>query len=1292
MKQKSVRVAGVALLCVALLLGLCMFATAASPLELDLADGTVTIGDGTVTQGSGAPQAIPEDGLVLTGTSSTNTIVVNPGAGKEADFAIRDLHLTTTSSSSLIDIQSGSVVITLAGENTLRNEAGGEKAVVHVSSASSLTMDGSGQLEIDNGLEDGVHEANGAAIGGNFQEAPNAITINSGEITVKQYGTSAGIGGGARADSGKISITGGTIQVTVLPAGGQLECAGTGIGGGGENVKDNGSIGSGGSADISITGGSVTAHVESNSFYFGYVSSGAAIGAGENKGGTIYIGGDAVVNASATNAACAIGSSNAAYTQVGSTVIPAPDDPMDITIEGNAQVFAQTTSLDYYGQGAYAGAAIGMSVQNLQPCTITIGGSANVTARGSWYGAGIGGSYVQVNNHAQPMTITIQDSAVVDASAYVYGAGIGSGYGNSGAESATIIIKDNPTVVAKGGWGGAGIGGGKGTQGGSITITGGDITAIGGVGGVDLFGVSVGGAGIGAGAVGDTYGYGALAGSIYIGGDANVKAYGSDGSAGIGGGNLNGLTTTGDLTPAQNTPNGGGAKSIEIAGSAQVLAVGGSGASAIGAGADYGDYHAMTEELTIHPGTTITAYADGAKFAIDVANPTALSALDTVLNGRFAEGELKAGQENPIALTKDNHTDSDLTLPAGYRAFAVTASDGAGIIRVQEGGSQRLAYYQDGADAPISVTYPLYEDAGGGYAMVTKDELRWIDTITITPVDITVYMGGDGGYDAVVGDTGITSSNSLPHPLFRVEAPAGADPEALVFTNNGNTWTLIPTGNGYYHFSEDGDAKVRVTYSYLDENNVEHTITDDAFDPTEIEDVYTTFTIRLYAGEDGVSQVSISDGSSSYRLEAGTGTLTVRAVAQEDTVSPVLSAAPASPVAAGSGVLVAAPGTTYTLNNLGVPLPADAAPSLLFDDILDDASHDRTAALVEAIAGQFDVTIQDGCYQAQYLDLVDANNGNAWITASGDVTVYWGYPEGTDEDSTFTLYHFTGLHRDGSGSGFDLSDIAKSEIAVVEDIEKTANGIAFAVKPGGFSPYVLVWEKRSPSIPILPTVPEDTTPGLLNTLDHIAYIQGYPDGTVRPEANITRAEVATIFYRLLTDDARAYYKSTDSGFSDVNPGDWYNTSIATMVQAGILTGYSDGTFRPDANITRAEFATIAARFLSNPYSLGVQFYDTEGHWAEVYINRAAEVGWINGYPDGSFKPEKYITRAEAVTLVNHVLGRKPHKDHFLPNMVIWPDNPETAWYYEDIQEATNSHNYDWAPDKAYEIWTSLKER
>lgn len=223
-------------------------------------------------------------------------------------------------------------------------------------------------------------------------------------------------------------------------------------------------------------------------------------------------------------------------------------------------------------------------------------------------------------------------------------------------------------------------------------------------------------------------------------------------------------------------------------------------------------------------------------------------------------------------------------------------------------------------------------------------------------------------------------------------------------------------------------------------------------------------------------------------------------------------------------------------------------------------------------------------------------------------------------------------------------------------------------------------------------VPLAETPWL-NTEDHYAYIVGYSeDGTVRPNANITRAEVATIFFRLLTDEARDQFWMTTNNFSDVLPNDWYNNAVSTMVNMGIIQGYEDGTFRPNANITRAEFAAIAARFMASGY--GVEddlFTDIANHWARESINDAAMTQWIHGYPDGTFLPDQVITRAEAVTLVNNVLQRKPDADHMLDSMIKWPDNPESAWYYEAIQEATNSHDYDLFEDAEYETWTALQE-
>ena len=226
----------------------------------------------------------------------------------------------------------------------------------------------------------------------------------------------------------------------------------------------------------------------------------------------------------------------------------------------------------------------------------------------------------------------------------------------------------------------------------------------------------------------------------------------------------------------------------------------------------------------------------------------------------------------------------------------------------------------------------------------------------------------------------------------------------------------------------------------------------------------------------------------------------------------------------------------------------------------------------------------------------------------------------------------------------------------------------------------------------------------LNTKDHYGYIIGYPvdyytgqpttDQTkkpVRPEGKITRAEVATIYFRMLTDESRTKFWSQSSGYSDVKTGDWFNNAVSTLSKAGIIAGYEDGSFRPNGYITRAEFATIAARFFDVTYNGKDLFPDISGHWAKDYINQAANKGFVNGYEDGTFKPDRNITRAEAVTLVNRTLDRHPDKNHFTKDMLVWPDNmDQTKWYYADMQEATNSHTYQMKEnsDKTkYENWT-----
>ena len=205
----------------------------------------------------------------------------------------------------------------------------------------------------------------------------------------------------------------------------------------------------------------------------------------------------------------------------------------------------------------------------------------------------------------------------------------------------------------------------------------------------------------------------------------------------------------------------------------------------------------------------------------------------------------------------------------------------------------------------------------------------------------------------------------------------------------------------------------------------------------------------------------------------------------------------------------------------------------------------------------------------------------------------------------------------------------------------------------------------------------------LNTKDHVAYIVGYPDGTVRPDRQITRAEVATIFFRLLTDEARDKFWSQTNPYPDVKADDWFNNAISTLTKMGIINGYEDGTFRPNNPITRAELTKMAVSFFSSAdkfFGKTPSFSDVPADaWYTRFIAAAEELGLINGYPDGTFRPNNYITRAETCTIVNRTLGRGPHKDHLLPEevMINWPDNLPTQWYYEQIQEASNSHDYEW---------------
>lgn len=222
---------------------------------------------------------------------------------------------------------------------------------------------------------------------------------------------------------------------------------------------------------------------------------------------------------------------------------------------------------------------------------------------------------------------------------------------------------------------------------------------------------------------------------------------------------------------------------------------------------------------------------------------------------------------------------------------------------------------------------------------------------------------------------------------------------------------------------------------------------------------------------------------------------------------------------------------------------------------------------------------------------------------------------------------------------------------------------------------------------VLPGVTVKKNTPKLNTADHFAYVQGYPDGTVKPAGNITRAETAAILFRLMDEGSRKTYYSTKSGFRDVASGSWYNTYVATLNNAGVITDSSNGYFRPNEAITRAELAAMLAKF-SETTGAANYFNDVSAkYWAANAIAICAKLGWITGYPDGTFRPDKNVTRAELMAMINRATGRAPKSaDAFLPGMKTWSDNTADKWYYLDVQEATNSHSY---TVKGSETWTAL---
>lgn len=615
-----------------------------------------------------------------------------------------------------------------------------------------------------------------------------------------------------------------------------------------------------------------------------------------------------------------------------------------------------------------------------------------------------------------------------------------------------------------------------------------------------------------------------------------------------------------------------------------------------------------------------------------------------------------------------------------------------------------------------------------------------IESISIQPANVTIYMGGDG-YEGTVDKAGnlVTDSeqikeNGFPEPGFLITLPDSLEnlnPEKLYLQykdgDNTHQWKFEKYGEGdhnVYRIVPYGDTEtrsVRMQFTRTLDDEQTETVTNDNFDVAKY--INETLTMKVY-GEgiesDKVHFVydsnnnGIDNGDKTYDIAIQDGTLTVRGTTSAVQTVPVNKEESFTATKDQPGI-TAPEGTTYTINGSDVKVKDTTGISLLFDNIIDSNAGDENATYTDLLKAKVDENLGDADdkrqYEYKYLDLVDTHNGNAWVAADKAVTVYWPLPEGADADADFTLLHFQDLHR--SMSPTDITNKLTDDNYTPEKIEGTVEGnhIVFKVQPynngsGGFSPYVLVWEDESgnggdsgentPSTPVTPPDGDDTPD--LNTKDHYSYVVGYEDGMVKPEKAITRAEVATIFYRLLKDDVRAKYWTKSNNFTDVAANDWYNTTVSTLNAMGIVTGYEDGSFKPNAPITRAEFAAMAVRFFEEDSAIYEEgtFNDIAGsEWFADAVQAAKDHGIIGGYPDGSFQPNKNISRAEACSIVNRTLDRIPDEDHLLPvdDMRNWPDNLAGAWYYADMQEATNGHEYEWITDngKTVENWTGDRE-
>ena len=715
--------------------------------------------------------------------------------------------------------------------------------------------------------------------------------------------------------------------------------------------------------------------------------------------------------------------------------------------------------------------------------------------------------------------------------------------------------------------------------------------------------------------------------------------------------------------------------------------------------------------------------------------------------------DANGGDENSVPVDSNTYAkDQVVTLSSQVPTHA--KKDGKDVVFIGWSTTQTNKIYAAGEDYGSLVDKVTFDDNSINNDSITVyavwgydeygngseggDKIPDAQQVVIIPADITVYTGGTGYTGVLDGNEMTTTDNGLPEPGYYFILPhelneqindeegsiANLSDKLKLTCQNGDDsreWTLnqynektpIMVGGRYiYRLTESGENQQPARLEIHDNStNPSTSIFSDQFEGFGLDSLYKDYTMNLYTNNQTVNvQTNNNDTwenvTSIKGIALGVGKLTVRGTTDQD--GNLTSEIQDSVSGEVSNITAATEDkVTYYTNGSKIEVVDPDTVQLLVDEIVDDAQGTLKEAIVKEADGNESINITDDyTFDFNYLDLVDTSNGNAYVTMDKDqtMTLFWPYPENMDENDTYYIAHFNGLDRNYNDLDQELAD-AKIDIYSTDNeklkLDKTKNGIKITVN--SFSPFALVYDADQGSGGNTGggTTGGGTTPNppALNTEDHFSYVVGYEDGMVKPENAITRAEVASIFYRLLKDDVRDANTTDVSEFSDVSASDWYGTTVATLSAMDIVRGYEDGTFRPNAPITRAEFAAIATRFFEETgaeYEPGT-FDDVTGdEWFANAIADAVELGLIGGYPDGTVRPNNNITRAEACAVVNRTLGRIPHVDHLLPadEMTTWPDNNPSDWFYADMQEATNGHEYEWTKEDGQKVeeWTEILDK